>query len=188
MRPDLSQDYPIGSGSAEEWGECQQTCGAKPHERSRDVLLTSACQRHARAAQSGRAGPLGPGLASDPPKVAARGAGPAQAGGGSVLTSASRRAIFPACSPGPDPSIRPSRDATRRHGHRHTADTTRSGTDREPTDSTRCHPSLAASFSPAAVGITCQPLRWCKNPTHTPEGTLACILRTKVLKWIGKGT
>ena len=102
-------------------------------------------------------------------KVAARGAGPAQAAGGSVLTSASRRAIFPGYSPGPDPSVRPPRAATRRHGHRHTADTPRSGTDSEPTDSTCCHPSLATSFSPAAVGITCQPLRWCKNPTHTPK-------------------
>src|SRR6266851_1559612 len=38
-----------------EWecGECQQTRGAKPHERSRDALVPSACQRHARAAQSG---------------------------------------------------------------------------------------------------------------------------------------
>jgi hypothetical protein len=48
-----AQGYPIGSGSAGGCGECQQTRGANPHERSRDALLTSACQRHARAAQSG---------------------------------------------------------------------------------------------------------------------------------------
>jgi hypothetical protein len=48
-----AQDYPIGSGSAGGWGECQQTRGAKPYERSRDALGTSACQRHTRAAQSG---------------------------------------------------------------------------------------------------------------------------------------
>lgn len=48
-----AQGYPIGSGSAWEWGECPQTGGTESHERSRHALGPQPREREVGYAQSG---------------------------------------------------------------------------------------------------------------------------------------
>ncbi len=105
---------------------------------------------------------------SDPPVLAARGTGQAQATGLSVVIPAGWRVVCSSCSAGPGSIAWPSEEASISHDYSQAAATTsRHATDRGPAASTCRYPSMATSLASAAFGLKDQLLRRRKNPTRT---------------------